>query len=89
MIVTVEELVVGLVPNTAVIPDGQLTAANVTPALNPFAGVTVTVEEPFAPPAVASAAVALNAKLGGGALTVSAIVVEALNTPLVPLTVSE
>jgi hypothetical protein len=86
--VTSEDPVAGLVPNTAVIPTGQLTAASVTPALKPFAAVTDTVEVPFVP-AVAVAAVALNVKLGGGALTVSAITAVVLSDPLVPVTVSE
>ena len=72
LIVTVEEVPAGFVPNVPVMPAGQLDAASVTAELNPLAGVTVTVDVPL-PPAVAVAAVALKLKLAGTAFTVSAM----------------
>ncbi len=86
MIVTIEDAVVGFVPNVAVMPVGQFDATSVTAELKPFAGVIETVELPV-DPAIAVAAVALMVKLGA-ALTVSAIVVLAVNAPLVPFTLS-
>ena len=53
-----------MVANVPVMPAGQPDAASVTPELNPFAGVTVTVDVPVEP-AVAVAAAALSVKLGG------------------------
>ena len=63
LIVTIELLVAGLLPNVPVIPAGQPEAASVTPELNPFTGTMVTVELPV-PPAAAEAAVALMVKPG-------------------------
>ena len=64
LIVTADDVAAGLVANVPVMPAGQPDAASVTPELNPFAGVTVTVDVPVEP-AVAVAAAALNVKLGG------------------------
>jgi hypothetical protein len=84
--VTVEEAVVGLVPNVAVMPAGQFDAENSTTEWKPFVGVTVTVDVP-GDTAVALAAVALNVKLGC-AVTVIGMVVLVDKAPLVPVTVS-
>ena len=73
------------------IPAGQFGALRETSELNPFAGVTVTIEVPV-DPTVAVAPVALSVKEGGGgsvAITVNAIVVLAFSAPLVPVRVSE
>ena len=61
-------------------------AASVTPALNPLAGLMVTVDVPI-DPTMAVAAVALIVKVGA-AFTVNEIVVLTDNAPLVPFTVS-
>ena len=68
-------------------PAGQLDAASVTAQeLKPLAGVTETVDVPI-DPALAVAAVALRLKLGcTAAFTVSAMLVLADKTPLVPVT---
>ncbi len=88
MIVTIEDAVVGFVPNVAVMPVGQFDATSVTAELKPFAGVIETVELPV-DPAIAVAAAALMVKLGcTAAFTVSAMVVLAVSAPLVPFTVS-
>ena len=71
LIVTADVPVVGLVPNTPVIPTGQLAATRVTAPLNPPAAVTVTVDAPLAP-AATPAAVDDKVKLGTAApVTVS------------------
>src|SRR5580693_6904746 len=62
--VTIDDAVAGFVANVPVMPVGQPDAASVTPELNPFAGVTVTVDVPV-DPTFAAAAAALNVKLGG------------------------
>jgi hypothetical protein len=87
VIVAIEDAVAGLVPNAAVMPDGQFDAASVTGELKPFAGTIVTVDVPV-DPTFALAAVALKVKLGA-ALTVSEIAVLDVNAPLVPVTVNE
>ncbi len=86
MIVTIDEAVVGFVPNVPVMPVGQLDGASVTAELKPLAGVIETVEVPVELE-VAVAAVAFKVKLGA-ALTVREIVVLAVRAPLVPFTVS-
>ncbi len=86
LIVTIEDVVTGFVPNVPVIPAGQPAIASVTPELKPLVGVTITVDAALAP-ATVDAAPALKPKLGA-ALTVNEMVVLADNAPLVPLTVS-
>ena len=68
--------------NAPVMPEGHADAANVTVPLNPFNGVTATVDVPV-DPATTAAGPALSAKLGA-ALTVRAIVAFAVTDPLVP-----
>ena len=70
MIVTEELAVAGFVPKLPVIPAGQPEVANVTAELNPFTGVTVTVELP-ADPTTADAGVAPSVKLGCKGVTVN------------------
>ena len=84
--VIVDDAVAGFVPNVPVMPAGQADAASVTAELNPFAGVTVTVDA-LVDPTVAVAAVAPRVNLGA-ALTVSEMLVLADKLPLVPFTVS-
>jgi hypothetical protein len=82
------DAVAGLVAKLAVTPAGRPVAASVTLPVNPFAGVTVTVSVALLPCVTDRAAAAgAMVKVGAGA-TVSAIVVEAVRLPEVPVTVT-
>ena len=63
LIVAVDVMKAGLVPNVPVMPAGQLKVVSVTAPEKPFMGVTVTVELPL-PPAATDAAVALSVNPG-------------------------
>jgi len=86
--VTVLEAVVGLVPKAAVIPVGRPLAASVTEPVNPFAGATATVLAAVAACATETLAGEEDRVKLGAAVTVRAIVVEAVRAPLVPVTVT-
>lgn len=79
---------VGFVPNIAETPLGRLPAVRVTLPVNPFTGVTVIVSAAL-PPCVREREAVDGAivKLPGSALTVSAMVVEAVSVPEVPVMV--
>lgn len=83
------EPVVGLVANAVVTPLGRPDAARVTLPVNPFASVTVMVSVALLPCVTASVAGnAASVKLPAAlAVTVSAMVVVALNVPEVPVMV--
>ena len=80
--------VVGLVPKLAVTPLGNPDAARVTLLVNPLAPVTVMVSEAVFPCITESAGIAAASVKLGAALTLSAIVVEALRLPEVPVIVT-
>jgi hypothetical protein len=80
--------VAGLVPNAAVTPLGKPDAASVTVPVKPFKSVTVIVSvalEPGVTETVAAEAVSLKLD---AAVTVSAIVVDAVSVPEVPVIVT-
>lgn len=80
--------VTGLVPNAAVTPLGKPDAASVTVPVKPFKSVTVIVSvalEPGVTETVAAEAVSLKLD---AAVTVSAIVVDAVSVPDVPVMVT-
>jgi hypothetical protein len=80
--------VAGFVANAAVTPLGRPEAASVTLPVNPFAPVTLIVSVPLPPCTTESvAAVGASVKLGDR-FTVSAIVVEAVTLPEVPVIVT-
>jgi hypothetical protein len=87
LIVTIDDVVAGLVAKVPVMPAGQPDVASVTPELNPFAGVTVTVDVPV-DPAVAVAAAALNVKLGGAIAPAGAKNIPLATGPPDPLAVT-
>ena len=79
---------VGLVAKFAVTPLGKPAAARVTLPVNPFAPVNVTVSLAL-PPCVTARVDAVGASVKlGGRLTVSAIVVDAVRPPEVPVIVT-
>ena len=79
---TVDDLVAGLVPKAPVIPEGQPETVSVTAELNPFAGVTVTVDVPFAPAiAVALVAPSVNPGEGAGAVPATVMVPNCCQVP--------
>jgi hypothetical protein len=84
--VTTLDPVVGLVPNVAVTPEGSPEAARVTLPANGLTSVTVIVSVPLAPCAMDSAdAEGFSVKLPvDAAVTVSAMVVDAVSEPEVP-----
>ncbi len=82
------ELVAGFVLKLAATPAGSPVAVSVTLPAKPFAPVTSMVSVAIAPCTTeTAAAVGASVKLGGG-FTVSAIVVEAVRLPEVPVTVT-
>jgi hypothetical protein len=87
LIVTLDDVVVGLVPKEPVIPAGQFDAAKVTAALKPLAGVTAIVDVAV-DPTVALAGVAPRVKFGT-ALTVNGMVALADQLPPDPVKASE
>jgi hypothetical protein len=82
------EPVAGFVPKLAVTPAGRPVAVKVTLPVKPLAAVTLTVSGALAPCVTDStAATGASVKLGG-AFTVTAIVVEAVSDPDVPVIVT-
>jgi hypothetical protein len=87
-VITLEPVVVGLGLKLAVTPMGRPVADRVTPPLNPFAGVTVMPSVLLLPWVTAKVPEAgASAKLGAR-FTVSAMVVDAVSAPEVPLMVT-
>jgi hypothetical protein len=80
--------VVGLVPKLAVTPLGKPVAASVTLPVNPWAPVTVTVSLALLPCVTDRVGAAGASVKLGGRLTVSAIVVDAVRLPEVPVMVT-
>ena len=71
-----------------VVPVGRPEQAKVTAELKPFCGVTVRVSEPWLPDLTVSVeTLEVNEKDGGGAATISVMVVVTAVFPLVPVTV--
>ena len=70
LMLTLEEAVAGFVPKVPLMPVGHPDAANVTPELKPFAGVTVTVDIPVDPEfAVTAVEFSVKPDAGGIPLT--------------------